>query len=131
MERGSPVCLPKCRSTIARWINSRRLARLLGAVNILPVIGLALVALRWLDRITAGWTRRRILAAVLLMLTHAAIAAVSADQWFDIVASGVVGGAVSTLLFATVLIALSVRRFSDCEEQPRLPRALAAPPTWR
>ncbi|TMH53742.1 MAG: CPBP family intramembrane metalloprotease [Betaproteobacteria bacterium] len=79
------------------------LARLLGAVNVLPVIGLALVALRWLDRITAGWTRRRILAAVLLMLTHATIAAVSADQWFDIVASGVVGGAVSTLLFATVL----------------------------
>jgi len=37
------------------------------------------------------------------MLTHATIAAVSADQWFDIVASGVVGGAVSTLLFATVL----------------------------
>jgi hypothetical protein len=28
---------------------------------------------------------------------------VSADQWFDIAASGLVGGAVSTLLFATVL----------------------------
>ena len=79
------------------------LARALGAVNVLPAIGLALVAVRWLDRITVGWTRRRILAAVLLMLTHAAIAAVSADQWFDIVASGLVGGAVSTLLFATVL----------------------------
>ena len=79
------------------------LARALGAVNVLPVIGLALVAVRWLDRITVGWTRRRILAAVLLMLTHAAIAAVSADQWFDIAASAVVGGAVSTLLFATVL----------------------------
>jgi hypothetical protein len=79
------------------------LARALGAVNVLPVIGLALVAVRWLDRLTVGWTRRRILAAVLLMLTHAAIAAVSADQWFDIAASGVVGGAVSTLLFATVL----------------------------
>ncbi|HEY2970241.1 MAG TPA: CPBP family intramembrane glutamic endopeptidase [Casimicrobiaceae bacterium] len=79
------------------------LARALGAVNVLPVIGLALIALRWLDRITAGWTRRRILAAALLMLTHAAIAAVSADQWFDIAASGLVGGAVSTLLFATVL----------------------------
>jgi len=79
------------------------LARALGAVNVLPVIGLALIALRWLDRITAGWTRRRILAAVLLILTHSAIAAVSADQWFDIAASGLVGGAVSTLLFATVL----------------------------
>jgi hypothetical protein len=79
------------------------LARALGAVNVLPAIGLALVAVRWLDRITVGWTRRRILAAVLLMLTHAAIAAVSADQWFDIVASALVGGAVSTLLFATVL----------------------------
>ncbi len=75
----------------------------LDAVKILPAIGLALVALRWLDRITAGWTRRRILAAVLLMLTHAAIAAVSADQWLDIAASALVGGAVSTVLFATVL----------------------------
>jgi len=37
------------------------------------------------------------------MLTHATIAATSADQWFDIAAAGVVGGAVSTLLFATVL----------------------------
>ena len=37
------------------------------------------------------------------MLTHATIAAVSADQWFDIAASAVVGGAVSTVLFATVL----------------------------
>jgi len=35
--------------------------------------------------------------------TAATIAAVSADQWFDIAASAVVGGAVSTVLFATVL----------------------------
>jgi hypothetical protein len=83
------------------WLPS--LAAALAPVKVLPVIGLALVALRWLDRITAGWTRRRILATVLLTLTHAAIAAVSADQWFDIAASGLVGGAVSTLLFATVL----------------------------
>jgi hypothetical protein len=72
-------------------------------VTILPVIGLAIVTLRWLDRITAGWTRRRILAALLLVLIHAAIAAVSANQWLDIAASGLVGGAVSTVLFATVL----------------------------
>ncbi|MDQ2963068.1 MAG: CPBP family intramembrane metalloprotease [Pseudomonadota bacterium] len=79
------------------------LARALGAVNVLPVMGLAIITLRWIDRSTAGWTRRRILAALLLMLIHAAIAAVSADQWFDIAASGLVGGAVLTLLFATVL----------------------------
>jgi hypothetical protein len=79
------------------------LARILSAVNILPAAGLAIIVLRWLDRVTHGWTQRRLLAAALLMLTHATIAAASADQWFDIVAAGVAGGAVSTLLFATVL----------------------------
>jgi hypothetical protein len=79
------------------------LARIFSAVNVLPAVGVAIIVLRWLDRITHGWTRRRFLAAVLLMLTHATIAASSADQWFDIAAAGVVGGTVSTLLFATVL----------------------------
>ncbi len=79
------------------------LARGLGALNILPMIGLAVVVLHWLDRFTAGWTRRRVQATVLLMLAEAAIAAVSADQWSDIAAAGLIGGAVATLLFATVL----------------------------
>jgi hypothetical protein len=79
------------------------LARALGAVSILPMIALAVVALHWLDRYTAGWTRRRTQAAILLILTEAAIAAVSADQWSDIAIAGVIGGTVATLLFATVL----------------------------
>jgi hypothetical protein len=79
------------------------LGRALSALNILPLIGFLTVGLHWLDRMTAGWTRRRILAAVLLMLTEAAIISISADNWFDIAAGGLIGGAVSTLLFATVL----------------------------
>jgi hypothetical protein len=78
-------------------------ARALSAVNLLPVLGFTLVVLHWLDRMTAGWTRRRVLAAVLLMLADAAIATASAEHWYDIVVAGVVGGAVSTLLFAAVL----------------------------
>jgi hypothetical protein len=79
------------------------LARGLAAVKILPVIGLTIVVLHWLDHMTAGWTQRRVFAAVLLMLTNAAIAAVNAEQWLDIAAAGLLGGAVSTLLFATAL----------------------------
>jgi hypothetical protein len=79
------------------------LGRALAAVKLLPLIGFATVALDWLNRITAGWTRRRVLATALLMLTNAAIAAISAEQWFDIAAAGLVVGAVATLLFVTVL----------------------------
>lgn len=79
------------------------LARALAAIKLLPLIGFAIVALDWLSRISEGWTRRRVLATVLLMLTCAAIAAISAEQWFDIVAAGLVVGAVATLLFVAVL----------------------------
>jgi hypothetical protein len=79
------------------------LARALGAFNTLPAIALAVVVLHWLDRFTAGWTRRRAAAALLLMLTEAAIAAVGAEQWSEIAIAGLIGGAVATLLFATVL----------------------------
>ena len=79
------------------------LARPLGAFNILPLMGLAVVALHWLDRFTAGWTRRRVQATILLMLTEAAVAAVGADQWADIAVTALIGGAVATLLFASVL----------------------------
>jgi hypothetical protein len=79
------------------------LARALAAVRLLPWIGFAVVALDWLNRITAGWTRRRVLAAALMILTNAALAAISAEHWFDIVAAGLVVGVVTTLLFATVV----------------------------
>jgi len=79
------------------------LSQALAAVKILPVIGFAIVALDWLSRITAGWTRHRVLAVLLLMVTNAAIAAISAEQWFDIAAAGLVVGALAALLFATVL----------------------------
>jgi hypothetical protein len=79
------------------------LARAASAVNILPVIGLAVIVLRWIDRITSGWNRHRALATMLLMLTHAAVASLSADHWLEIAAAGLAGGAVSTLLFAAVL----------------------------
>ena len=79
------------------------LARALSAIKLLPMMGFAIVALDWLSRITEGWTRRRALATLLLMLSSAAMAAISAEQWFDIAAAGVGVGAVATLLFATVL----------------------------
>jgi hypothetical protein len=69
---------------------------------ILPIAG-TIVALRWLDRLTLGWTRRRFLCVVLLVLAEGAIAAMRADQWLDIVATGLVGGMVSAGLFAFVL----------------------------
>jgi hypothetical protein len=69
---------------------------------ILPIAG-TIVALRWLDRLTLGWTRRRVLCIVLLVLAEGAIAATRADQWLDIVATGLVGGMVSAGLFAFVL----------------------------
>ena len=37
------------------------------------------------------------------MLVEGAIAAMQADQWLEIVATGVIGGAVSSLLFAFVV----------------------------
>jgi len=37
------------------------------------------------------------------VLAQAAIAAANADQWLDIIAAGVVGGALATLIYATVL----------------------------
>jgi hypothetical protein len=83
------------------WLPS--LASAFGAVNILPMMALAIAVLHWLDRFTAGWTRRRVQATMLLMLTQAAIAAVGAEQWSDIAAAGLVGGLVATLLFVTVL----------------------------
>jgi hypothetical protein len=74
-----------------------------GTVKVVMPMAGAIVAFRWLDRLTSGWTRRRLLCVALLMLAEGAIAAAHADQWLDIVVAGVVGGAVSALLFAFVL----------------------------
>jgi len=57
----------------------------------------------WLDRLTAGWTRRRALGVLVLVLAQAGLAAANADQWIEVIAAGVVGGALATLIYATVL----------------------------
>jgi hypothetical protein len=79
------------------------LARAAATAGIVTPMAAAIVAFRWLDRLTSGWTRHRVLCVVLLMLVEGAIAAIQADQWLDIVVTGVIGGMVSALLFAFVV----------------------------
>jgi hypothetical protein len=79
------------------------LARAVATVGIVTPMAATIVAFRWLDRLTSSWTRRRVLCVALLMLVEGAIAAMQADQWLDIVLTGVIGGAVSALLFAFVV----------------------------
>jgi hypothetical protein len=69
----------------------------------LMVMTITVIVLYWLDRLTAGWTRRRALGVVVLVLAQAAMAAANADQWIEVLAAGVVGGALATLIYATVL----------------------------
>jgi FtsH-binding integral membrane protein len=69
----------------------------------LMVMTVTVIMLYWLDRLTAGWTRRRALGVVVLVLAQAAVAAANADQWIDVIAAGAVGGALATLIYATVL----------------------------
>jgi hypothetical protein len=69
----------------------------------LMVMTVTVIMLYWIDRLTAGWTRRRALGVLVLVLAQAAIAAANADQWIDVIAAGVVGGALATLIYATVL----------------------------
>jgi hypothetical protein len=76
------------------------LARAASIVNVVTPMAGAIVAFRWLDRLSAGWTRRRLLCVLLLMLAEGAVAAMHATQWPEIVAAGVIGGAVSAFLFA-------------------------------
>jgi hypothetical protein len=70
-----------------------------------PVLGVAvtIIALHWLERWTDGWRRRRWAVYAALTIATAAIASISADDWTAIVAAGLVGGALYTFLFATVL----------------------------
>ena len=76
------------------------LARATAAVAIVTPIAGAIVAFRWIDRLSSGWTRHRLLCVALLMLAEGAVTATRASQWLDIVAAGLVGGAVSAFLFA-------------------------------
>lgn len=70
-----------------------------------PVLGVAvtIIALHWLERWTDGWRRRRWLVYAALTIATAALAALRADDWTSIIVGGLVGGALYTLLFATVL----------------------------
>ena len=61
------------------------------------------ITLYWIDRLTAGWTRRRALGVLVLMLAQAGVAAVNADQWMDIITAGTIGGALATVIYAMVL----------------------------
>ncbi|HWZ74149.1 MAG TPA: type II CAAX endopeptidase family protein [Casimicrobiaceae bacterium] len=80
------------------------LGRISGTLtSALMMMTITVIVLYWLDRLTAGWTRRRALGVVVLVLAQAAMAAANADQWIEVVAAGVVGGALATLIYATVL----------------------------
>ena len=70
-----------------------------------PVLGVAvtIIALHWLERWTDGWRHRRWLVYAALTIATAALAALRADNWTAIIVGGLVGGALYTLLFATVL----------------------------
>lgn len=80
------------------------LARVSGTVTSgLMTMAATVVALYWLERLTAGWSRRRMIAFIVLVLVDAAVAALKAEQWVDVIAGGLIGGALSTLVFAMVL----------------------------
>jgi hypothetical protein len=79
------------------------LSRVTTSFNVLLPIAGTIVVLSWLDRLTSGWTRHRVLCVLILILGEGAIAAMRADQWLDIVVTGLIGGLVSTILFALVL----------------------------
>ena len=73
------------------------------ASSALMVMTVTVITLYWIDRLTAGWTRRRALGVLVLVLAQAGVAAANADQWMDIITAGVVGGALATVIYATVL----------------------------
>jgi hypothetical protein len=80
------------------------LGRITGTLSSgLMVMTVTVIMLYWLDRLTEGWTRRRVLGVIVLVLAQAAVAAAGADQWIEIIAAGAVGGALATLMYATVL----------------------------
>ena len=74
-----------------------------GLYGTIGTVAGAIVVLYWVDRITAGWTRRRMLSFVVLALIGAASAVARVDDWLVIVLAAIVDGALSLFLFATVL----------------------------
>ena len=80
------------------------LAALVGPV-VVVLAGTAVTAfvIYWLNRLSDGWQRRRVLTFVLLVIVAGAQAALQADDWLEIVLAGLAVGALNTLLFATVL----------------------------
>jgi Type II CAAX prenyl endopeptidase Rce1-like len=80
------------------------LARISGTVTSgLMAMAATVVALYWLERLTAGWSRRRFVAFIVLVLAEAAMSALKAEQWIDVIAGGLIGGALSTIMFGMVL----------------------------
>jgi hypothetical protein len=80
------------------------LGRIAGtAGSALMVMTVTVITLYWIDRLTAGWTRRRALGVLVLVLAQAGVAAVNADLWMDIITAGIIGGALATVIYATVL----------------------------
>ena len=79
------------------------LARAASTIKIVTPMAAAIVAFRWLDRLSHGWTQRRLLCVLLLMLAEGAVAALQASQWLEIVVAGIVGGAISAILFAFIV----------------------------
>jgi hypothetical protein len=70
-----------------------------------PILGVVvtIIALHWLERWTDGWRRHRLTVYMGLTIATAAVASLRADDLSAVVVSGLVGGALYTLLFATVL----------------------------
>jgi hypothetical protein len=79
------------------------IARAASMVNVLTPMAAGIVAFRWIDRLSHGWSRHRLLCVLLLVLAQGAVTATHAGEWVDIVAAGVVGGALSAILFAFVV----------------------------
>ncbi|HUH95458.1 MAG TPA: type II CAAX endopeptidase family protein [Casimicrobiaceae bacterium] len=80
---------------VVPWV--ARAASMVGVIT--PMAG-AVIAFRWLDRLSWGWSRHRALCVLFLMLAEGALAATHASQWPEILVSGLIGGAVSSFLFA-------------------------------
>jgi len=84
----------------AAWLPG--LAAALDGVRVLMISGVAVFALDWLGRITADFTRWRVLAAMLLVLASAGGALASGEG----VANAVIGGTIDGLLVAVIVYAL-------------------------
>ncbi len=72
-------------------------------VIVLAATAITAFVIHWLNRLSDGWQQRRVLTCVLLVVVAGAQAALLADDWLEIVVTGLLVGALNTLLFATVL----------------------------